>query len=138
MTLRTVLLVTMAVSSSAPLIAQVPDQRPPVIDVHMHAPSSPGRVEDFQPELHSWITMMDNLNVRLTVLSGVPDILFAWHQETGDRVIPSLLFPCENGVSFNWGRPCFEDGGDWPDIDPLREDIEAGRIRALGESPSRT
>lgn len=133
MTLRMVLLVTLAVSSSTPLIAQVPDQRPPVIDVHMHAPSSPGRVEDFQPELHSWITMMDNLNVRLSVLSGVPDILFAWHQETGDRVIPSLLFPCENGVSFNWGRPCFEGGGDWPDIDRLREDIEAGRIRALGE-----
>jgi hypothetical protein len=115
------------------LPAQVATARPPVIDVHMHAPISPGPVESFLPDLESWIAEMDRLNVRLSVLSGLPDVLASWQERTGDRAIPSLLFPCENGVAVNWGRPCFEDGGDWPDITQLRADVESGRIQALGE-----
>jgi len=65
----------------------------------------------------------------------VPDVLQAWRNEIGDRfgVIPSLLFPCENGVVVMWGRPCFEGGADWPDLERLRDDVEAGRVQALGE-----
>jgi hypothetical protein len=115
--------------------AQTSDLRPPVIDVHMHAPMSPGPVEQFADGLESALNVMDSLNVRYAVLTGVPDVLFAWNEGIGDRigVIPSLLFPCENGVNVLWGRPCFEDGADWPDLDQLREDIESGRIQALGE-----
>lgn len=121
-------------SLTIPVQSQVSDGQLPVIDVHMHAPSSPGALDNFLPDLDSWIAQVDNLNVRVSVLMGLPDILAAWYERAGDRAIPSLLFPCENGVSFNWGRPCFEDGGDWPDIEQLRKDIEAGRIQALGET----
>jgi hypothetical protein len=134
MTPKAMPLVLFAASLAFPLEAQVADTRPPVIDVHMHTPSSPGPVDDFLPDLDSWIAETDRLNVRLSVLMGLPDILSSWYERTEDRSIPSLVFPCENGVSNNWGRPCFEDGGDWPDIGQLREDIESGRIQALGET----
>lgn len=48
-------------------------------------------------------------------------------------VLPGLLFPCVNGAAVMWGRPCFESGQDWPDLDRLRDHVEAGRIGALGE-----
>jgi predicted TIM-barrel fold metal-dependent hydrolase len=32
-----------------------------------------------------------------------------------------------------WGRPCFENGEDWPDLDGLRDHVESGRVEALGE-----
>ncbi len=115
------------------LQAQVETASPPVIDVHMHSPIRPGPLEDLAPDLESWIERVDRLNVRMSVVSGLPDVLASWQARAGGRFIPSLLFPCENGVAVNWGRPCFEDGGDWPDIAQLRADIEAGRIQALGE-----
>ena len=115
------------------LQAQVDAADPPVIDVHMHSPIRPGPVEDLVPDLESWIERVDRLNVRMSVVSGLPDVLASWQAMAGDRFIPSLLFPCENGVAVNWGRPCFEDGGDWPDIAQLRTDIEVGRVQGLGE-----
>lgn len=119
------------VSSSA----QTTDARPPVIDVHMHAPMSPGPVEQFAARLESTLNVMDSLNVRFVMLTGVPDVLFAWREAFDGRVgvLPGLLFPCENGRTVMWGRPCFEGGEDWPDLNRLREDIEAGRVGALGE-----
>lgn len=123
------------VPAALPVGAQEPGGPPPVIDVHMHAPMSPGTVEESMPRLYDMLGVMDSLNVRFAVLTGVPDVLFAWNTEIGDRVgvLPSLLFPCENGVAVMHGRPCFEDGADWPDLDRLRGHIEAGRVQGLGE-----
>jgi len=134
MTRKVTLFVVAVASLVGPVSAQVADARPPVIDVHMHTPASPGPLEDFLPSLESWIADLDRLNVRLSVLMGLPDVLASWSERAGDRVIPSLLFPCENGISINWGRPCFGYQGDWPEIGQLREDIEARRVQALGET----
>jgi hypothetical protein len=130
---RTSFVATLTVGLFSPLLAQRSDPRPPVIDVHKHAPMRSGPIDDFRPDLGSWLATMDSMNVRLSVLHGVPDVLFAWRQAAGDRALPSLLFPCENGVAVNWGRPCFEDGGDWPNTGQLREHIELGQVQALGE-----
>jgi len=115
--------------------AQTPDLRPPVIDVHMHAPMEPGPVEQFAADLESALNEIDSLNVRFVMLTAVPDVLFAWREEIEDRVgvLPGLLFPCVNGLAVMWGRPCFESGEDWPDLERLRRDIEASRVGALGE-----
>ena len=133
MTSKHVILVVVGTALSFPVQAQVDERRPPVIDVHMHAPISPGPVDSFLPDLDLWAARIDSFNVRMSVLMGLPDVLPSWVERTRGRVVPSLLFPCENGVAVNWGRPCFDHGGDWPDIDRLREDVEAGHIRALGE-----
>lgn len=132
---RSAVLLVLAGCPPLPASAQTTEVPPPVIDVHMHAPMQPGPVEESMTRLRDMLGVMDSLNVRFAVLTGVPDVLFAWNDEIGDRVgvLPSLLFPCENGVTVRFGRPCFEDGADWPDLDRLREHIESGRVQALGE-----
>lgn len=117
------------------LSAQTADRRPPVIDLHLHAPMRAGPVEDFSEVLRSDLEELERRNVRYVMLTGVPDVLFAWREELEDRVgvLPGLLFPCVNGQTVMFGRPCFENGADWPDLQRLRDDIEAGRVGALGE-----
>lgn len=135
MTIRKLAIATLISFVPLSASAQSRDTQPPIIDVHMHAPMHPGPLEQFAPSLRSMLDSMDSLNVRFAVLNGVPDVLFAWQQEVEKRmgVLPSLLFPCLNGVAVMWGRPCFENAEDWPDLDRLRDYIESGRVQALGE-----
>jgi len=105
----------------------------PVIDVHFHAPLEPGPVEGFAPSFRRYIAVMDTMNVRMAVLNGLPDVLYDWRARAPERLIPALLFPCENGVGTNWGRPCFENGREFPDLEWLRDEVKAGRVKALGE-----
>jgi uncharacterized protein len=115
-----------------PAAQKIPVQFP-VIDVHFHAPLEPGAVESFAPEFNRYLAAMDRLNVRMAVLNGVPDVLYDWEARAPKRLIPALLFPCENGIGTNWGRPCFANGKEFPDLDWLRSEVKAGRIKALGE-----
>ena len=85
MFLRTSFVATLTVGLFSPLLAQRSDPQPPVIDVHKHAPMRSGPIDDFRPDLGSWLATMDSMNVRLSVLHGVPDVLFAWRQAAGDR-----------------------------------------------------
>ena len=135
MNLRAWSLVLLATGLACPLHAQPSERRPPVIDLHMHAPMNPGEVQEFAPRLQSQLETMDNLDVRYVMLTGVPDVLFAWRPEVEEQVgvLPGLLFPCVNGAAVMWGRPCFDDGEDWPDPDRVRDHVEAGRVGALGE-----
>lgn len=132
---RKAMLACLTISGLAPPLAAQAPGPPPVIDVHMHAPMSPGTVEGSLPRLEATLRTVDSLNVRFAVLTGVPDVLFGWRDAIGDRlaVLPSLLFPCENGVAVRFGRPCFEDGEDWPDPSQLGERIESGQVLGLGE-----
>jgi hypothetical protein len=132
---KTLSVVLLAATFASPLLAQAADRRPPVIDVHMHAPMRPGHVEEFAPALRAQLETMDSLDVRYVLLTGVPDVLFAWRPEVEKQVgvLPGLLFPCVNGATVMWGRPCFDNGEDWPDLDRLRDHVESGRVGALGE-----
>lgn len=106
---------------------------PPVIDVHMHVSLGTESVESAMSFFKSQLGIMDSLNVRLAVVNGVPDVLFASYDLAQDRIIPSLLFPCENGKAPNFGRSCFEDGAEYPDIDWVRHAIESDSVQAFGE-----
>lgn len=44
-----------------------------------------------------------------------------------------LMFPCPNGRVPYSLQPCFSDGKDWPTVDWVAEQIEAGQIDFLGE-----
>ncbi len=108
---------------------------PPVIDVHMHAVGAPGDLESESAAAAraARLAALNALNVRYAVLSGAPDAVEAWHRAAPDRVIPSLLFPCEKGLVPNAGGPCFGDGVEFPDVAWVRSEIKAGRLKALGE-----
>lgn len=119
----------------APAVAQATAERPPVIDMHLHAPLAPGdlRSEPMIAGRRAMLAAMDSLNVRFAVVNGVPDALADWYGAARERLVPALLFPCEGGLAPNAGRPCFPEQASFPDTAWLRTEIEAGRIRALGE-----
>lgn len=108
----------------------------PIIDVHFHAPLSSVPLDSAIQAFSGRIAVLDSLNVRYAVLNGVPDVLDAWWQRAPDRLLPALLFPCPNGRAPNFGRRCFADGQEFPDLEWLRREIQAGRIAALGEITS--
>src|SRR5688500_3488381 len=70
---------------------------PPVIDVHMHAPLGSVPPETVRTRAVVRLAALDSLNVRVAVLTGVPDVLRVWMDAAPDRLLPALLFPCENG-----------------------------------------
>lgn len=132
--MKRLLLVLLLWWAPLPLMGQPQGTPPPVIDVHLHAPLSPGPVDSTMESLQSMLEVMDSLNVRRAVLNGVPDVLYGWHQEAPGRMIPALLFPCEDGKAPNYGRPCgFEGGAEFPEVSRVDGAVESGRIEALGE-----
>jgi hypothetical protein len=102
------------------------EQRPPVIDMHQHS-------AQLTPKAYA---QMGASNIRYVFLSGTTADLRAWAAEADPkRYLPALVFPCETGRAPGpgAGRPCFDDTSEFPDVTWLREEIRAGRIKALGE-----
>lgn len=128
--------VLLLAASSLALTAQHgPTRPPPSIDVHWHTTLSPSDVR--RPEAvnarRAIIAALDSLNVRLLIVNGVPDAIAAIRDEYPDRVITGLLFPCENGIAPNGGRPCYANATVWPDTAWVREELRAKRLGFLGE-----
>jgi uncharacterized protein len=109
------------------LIATAPSAaaqaRPPVIDMHVHSTA-------IQP---SAVARFDSLNVKYLFLAALAADLGAWTAVDTMRYLPALVFPCQAGRAPITGRPCYDGGTDLPDIDWLRSELEAGRIRGFGE-----
>lgn len=121
---------------ATPARTTAPATAPPgVIDVHWHAALGAGdlRTPAAIAERRADMAKLDSLGVRCLIVNGVPDALAVWRDEYPDRVIPTLLFPCENGVAPNFGRPCFPGGTVFPDTSWLRGELRARRLLGLGE-----
>ncbi|WP_342805982.1 amidohydrolase family protein [Alteromonas sp. M12] len=113
----------------------------PVIDVHLHAaPSSTASrwyslATNETADAAQTRYLLDTLNVHSivrAVIGGSPADVERIRSADPTRLIGSVAFPCSDGVDPNLS-PCFENGGDWPDLDWLRQEAEAGRIGAIGE-----
>lgn len=133
--MRNILLVAALATTTIASAQSAAPEVPHVIDAHWHADLAPGDLDTAEAKSKRQKTMaeLDAMNVSYLVVNGVPDAIAVWRKEFPDRVIPALLFPCENGKAPNWGRACFPGGAVFPDIGWLREEVKAGRIRALGE-----
>jgi hypothetical protein len=109
------------------LVASTPGslhaQRPPVIDMHVHSTTT-------RPES---LALLDSLNIRYIYLSGLHADLGRWYEVDSSRYLPSLVFPCANGQAPVTGRPCYDTPTDLPDMEWLRGELQAGRIRGFGE-----
>ena len=99
----------------------------PVIDMHFHGALSFNE-QTVQP-IDPWLAAFDQRGVRKAVLTSYPHQLAVWAPQDPDRLIPSLWFPCVT----QFVRDCFPGDELLPDIDWLREELEAGRIVMLGE-----
>ncbi len=113
------LIVALLVLSMTPcLLGQAPvsEERPPIIDMHMHARSSPG-----SPDFRLTVAAMDRYNIVLGFLSDAepmePDEVFEWVEAFPGRFIAS---------------PSVDDPAD-VDLARLRREYEAGRFGGMGE-----
>jgi hypothetical protein len=109
------------------VLASVPEeacaQRLPVIDMHVHSTTvAPGALAN-----------LDSLNIRYLYLSGLASDLRTWETVDSRRYLPALVFPCEGGRGPVTGRSCYDNPTDLPDTTWLRGELQAGRIRGLGE-----
>lgn len=95
--------------------------RPPVVDVHTHISAEKGPA------------ILESLNVRYWVVAGG---LRNWAKlETmTNRYLPALGFPCPGGRDVIYGKvACYGTPTDFPDIDWLRDEVGAGRVKAFAE-----
>lgn len=107
------------------LLAQTAIAAEPIIDVHLHAQSSPQSAAAMLQAMH-------DANVTAAVLIGTDSDLekyATWF----DGAIPALMFPCEDGRAPNTGAQCNAEGTALPNLARLRERIQSGKVRMLGE-----
>ena len=105
-----------------PSSAQIPS-RPPVIDMHAHI------------EVGKGPAIMAALNIRYWVITGDIRRLRDWARlgMVTNRYLPPLTF-CPGGRNVIDGEDCYDRPTDlFPEIAWLREEVQAGRIKAFGE-----
>ena len=146
MTRRSVLRNAVALAAAgvgAGALAAPAPQRPPIIDMHMHAKLGnnlgPGGSAAPRPcvgfpctttpavfpgegtILQGTLDAMDRHNIVLGFLSDVPENVDRWMQAAPGRFLPSPWIPFELG------------GPNLPDIEGLRRDYRSGRFKGMGE-----
>jgi hypothetical protein len=99
--------------------------RPPVIDVHVHSTNT-------SPQ--QTLERMKALNIRYVMVSSLAPDLAEWPiMLQSSQFLPALVLPCEGNHAPITGRPCWTGITDLPDPQWLRDEVRAGRIKALGE-----
>jgi uncharacterized protein len=117
----------------------------PIIDVHMHAltfeawlngdrPPHPttGKLPEAKTSADIFrltLEAMDRYNIKVGVLSGRLETVYAWRAKAPDRFLASALFS---------GRPASDLAAHdpTPSVESLRREHAAGRLQALGEITS--
>ena len=113
-------------------------QRPPIIDMHMHAwlrnitnvpvpcmgspcTSRPSAYNGKDAVFRGTLAEMDRHNVVLGFLSGAPESVDQWMKMAPGRFLPTPWVPFELGSSR------------LPDLEGLRRDYRSGRFKGMGE-----
>jgi len=100
--------------------------RLPVIDMHVHS-------TNVEPDQQ--LARMSALNIRYFFLAGLASDLPRWASAIDkERYLPSLTLPCPGGRAAFIERRCWDGSTDLPDLEWLRAEAKAGRIKALGEA----
>jgi len=122
-----------------------PAAKRPIIDVHMHAftfeawangdrpphptTGQPPEAKTSADILRLTLEAMDRYNIKIGVLSGRLETVYAWRAKAPDRFLASALFS---------GRPASDRTAHdpSPSLDLLRREHAAGRLQVLGEITS--
>src|SRR5512134_1651699 len=114
----------------------------PIIDMHLHAltfeappfadrpphplTGNPPEAKTSADILRLTLEAMDRYDIRVGVLSGRLETVYAWKAEAPDRFLTSAWFG---------GRPASDPTAvaPSPSLDSLRREHAAGRLQALGE-----
>jgi len=119
------LLLLIALGATMPVRAGA--QGGPIIDMHFHGASTFNERE--VAPIAPWLEAFDEWGVELAVLTSFPHQLEVWAPADPDRLIPSLWFPCMR----QFVAICFPGDADLPDVEWVRSELEAGRLRMIGE-----
>lgn len=104
--------------------AQSGGPRPPAIDMHVHPNTDPRQA----------LERMKSLNIRYMFVAGLAPALQTWAAALDNsQFLPALTLPCPGGRAIVGGRRCWEGSEDFPDLKWLRAELQASRIKALGE-----
>ena len=99
--------------------------RPPVIDIHVHSTNTTPREAKQR---------MDALNIRYLFVSSLASDVPAWAAAMdANTYLPALVLPCDAARAPITGRPCWDGTASFPDVTWLRGELQAGRLRGLGE-----
>jgi len=111
------------------LVSTVPAQNagvhPPVIDMHVHGTNTTPA---------DLINRMKALNIRFAFVANLAPEVSLWNSAMSPaQYLPSLTFPCPEGVAPFVDRPCWEGSQEFPDTNWLRTQLRAGNIKGFGE-----
>lgn len=97
----------------------------PVIDMHVHSGNSTPQQA---------LERMQTFDLRYLWVGALANDLAGWAGAIEpERYLPSIVFPCPGGRALFSERSCWSADHDLPDIEWLRGEVEAGRVKALGE-----
>jgi hypothetical protein len=105
----------------APILGQTARYSGPIVDVHVHA-------EGGAP-LDARVKELEAAGVVAEVVFGPDSALKEWLRRQPGRTIPSLNLPCLPDLH----AQCFPHNTELPDLQWVRAEIKAGRLRAFGE-----
>lgn len=136
-----VLLVAMLFTVSGTFAQQSDNNRPPIIDIHMHTyqwnrygdPPPPNYISRKIPAartdieaIEAYLAEMDRYNIVLAVGSAQLEMVKKWTDYAPDRFLGGLQFPRNTTP----GQPRVTE---WPDLDELRHLYESGQLQVMGE-----
>jgi hypothetical protein len=108
------------VALPAPLLAQAARYAGPIVDVHVHAEAGAA--------FEARVKELDEKRVVAAVVFGPDSALKEWLRRRPQRTIPSLNLPC-----IDRAQRCYPGNSDLPDVQWVRAEISAGRLRGFGE-----
>jgi hypothetical protein len=121
----TVCLCLVLVSSQDALAQPAGGSRPPVIDMHVHG-------GNLSPQ--AALERMQSMNIRFMLVHILAPELQAWSATLdASSYLPALGFPCPNGNALFSAQACWAGNEEFPDPAWLRDQLQSGTVRALGE-----
>ncbi len=123
--------------ASAAAAQEAPRERPPIIDMHLHAtvgtwtaentpvnPATrkPSRATTADQMLPETLAALRRYNIVMALTSGPLKAVRQWRQSDPERIVGAPLFPSAAG-----------NLAVWPELDHLRSEYRAGNLGAMGE-----
>lgn len=94
-----------------------------VFDVHAHG----------SRDMQSQLDALASAGVYKAAVSTSWDLQQQYESRDDLKIIRGLMFPCPNGKVPYSLQPCFEDGGEYPQLTWVEDQIKAGKIEFIGE-----
>ena len=94
-----------------------------IFDVHIHGDKG----------IAAQLNTLKNAGVYKAALSTSWDLQNIYRDSSGIKLMYGLMFPCPNGKVPYSLQPCFSNGQDWPPVNWVGTQIQAGNINFLGE-----